>query len=155
MMPGARHLLARCRSWLEAVARALGQLLSLLERPLPVEASRPPRVLLVTAHPDDECMFFTPTLSSLAAAGAELWLLCLSTGECAAAWPAQAPGRGSDDDSPCLLRVCAVTGTLSQSIVCELVATPLVEPWGRSHQSECISPLTVAHYQDIFPLSGV
>lgn len=38
------------------------------------------RVLLVTAHPDDECMFFSPTLSSLAATGAELWLLCLSTG---------------------------------------------------------------------------
>ena len=38
------------------------------------------RILLVTAHPDDECMFFSPTLSSLADAGAELWLLCLSTG---------------------------------------------------------------------------
>ena len=37
-------------------------------------------VLLVTAHPDDECMFFTPTMSSLAASGARLSLLCLSTG---------------------------------------------------------------------------
>ena len=34
----------------------------------------------MAAHPDDECMFFGPTLASLAAAGAELWLLCLSVG---------------------------------------------------------------------------
>ena len=37
-------------------------------------------MLLVTAHPDDECMFFAPTVTSLVARGAELWLLCLSTG---------------------------------------------------------------------------
>ena len=40
----------------------------------------PPTVLLVTAHPDDECMFFAPTLASLVATDAELWLLCLSLG---------------------------------------------------------------------------
>ncbi|KAJ8331610.1 hypothetical protein QVD99_001877 [Batrachochytrium dendrobatidis] len=36
-------------------------------------------VLLVTAHPDDECMFFSPTLLSLAKT-TELYVLCLSTG---------------------------------------------------------------------------
>ncbi|KAJ7308795.1 hypothetical protein JRQ81_008061 [Phrynocephalus forsythii] len=37
-----------------------------------------PRALFVTAHPDDEAMFFAPTL--LAVGGAEKWLLCASAG---------------------------------------------------------------------------
>ncbi|XP_060139051.1 N-acetylglucosaminyl-phosphatidylinositol de-N-acetylase isoform X2 [Zootoca vivipara] len=36
------------------------------------------RALFVTAHPDDEAMFFAPTILSLAQA--RLWLLCGSTG---------------------------------------------------------------------------
>ncbi|KAM3854870.1 N-acetylglucosaminyl-phosphatidylinositol de-N-acetylase [Vipera latastei] len=36
------------------------------------------RVLFVTAHPDDEAMFFAPTI--LAFKSASLWLLCSSTG---------------------------------------------------------------------------
>lgn len=47
------------------------------------------RVLLLTAHPDDECLFFTPTVSSLLAPpsvtdlperNVELYSLCLSAG---------------------------------------------------------------------------
>ncbi|CAH8669056.1 unnamed protein product [Dicrocoelium dendriticum] len=37
-------------------------------------------VLLVTAHPDDESMFFAPTLLHLHAAGVQTHLLCFSTG---------------------------------------------------------------------------
>lgn len=37
-------------------------------------------VLLVFAHPDDESMFFVPTLLSLADQGASLHFMCLSTG---------------------------------------------------------------------------
>ncbi len=38
-------------------------------------------VLLVTAHPDDECMFFAPTLLSIAAtSNTKVVLLCLSIG---------------------------------------------------------------------------
>jgi N-acetylglucosaminylphosphatidylinositol deacetylase len=49
----------------------------------------PARVLLVTAHPDDESLFFAPTLTSLLShkrkldkdvLSAEVYLLCLSTG---------------------------------------------------------------------------
>ena len=40
------------------------------------------RVLLITAHPDDECMFFAPIVLSLArSVRAELFLLCLSEGK--------------------------------------------------------------------------
>ncbi|XP_073696078.1 N-acetylglucosaminyl-phosphatidylinositol de-N-acetylase [Garra rufa] len=38
------------------------------------------RVLLVTAHPDDECMFFAPTVLKLVESQAAVYLLCLSTG---------------------------------------------------------------------------
>jgi len=38
------------------------------------------KVLLLTAHPDDECLFFAPTLLSLPAE-VELHSLCLSTGD--------------------------------------------------------------------------
>lgn len=37
-------------------------------------------VLLVTAHPDDECMFFTPSIRNFINEGSRVDLLCLSTG---------------------------------------------------------------------------
>jgi len=36
--------------------------------------------LILTAHPDDEVMFFTPTILALLAAGWEVGALCLSNG---------------------------------------------------------------------------
>lgn len=46
---------------------------------LPTKASR---VLLVTAHPDDECMFFGPTLLALKKRDdCQIFVLCLSRGE--------------------------------------------------------------------------
>ncbi|XP_041972351.1 N-acetylglucosaminyl-phosphatidylinositol de-N-acetylase [Aricia agestis] len=38
------------------------------------------RVLLIVAHPDDECMFFGPTIFRLCEQGAEVYILCLSNG---------------------------------------------------------------------------
>jgi hypothetical protein len=43
-------------------------------------AQVPRKVLLVTAHPDDEAMFFVPTITALRASDADVVLLCLSTG---------------------------------------------------------------------------
>ena len=40
------------------------------------------RVLLVTAHPDDETIFFSPTISALRYAGNEVFLLCFTNGTC-------------------------------------------------------------------------
>ncbi|GMH13685.1 hypothetical protein Nepgr_015526 [Nepenthes gracilis] len=37
-------------------------------------------VLLVIAHPDDECMFFTPTINYLTSRGHNLHIFCMSTG---------------------------------------------------------------------------
>jgi LmbE family N-acetylglucosaminyl deacetylase len=38
------------------------------------------RVLFVTAHPDDECMFFGPAIVEFIDAGIQVYLLCFSTG---------------------------------------------------------------------------
>ena len=40
----------------------------------------PSTVLLVTAHPDDETLFFLPTIQGLQAVGARIAILCLSCG---------------------------------------------------------------------------
>lgn len=37
-------------------------------------------ILLVIAHPDDECMFFAPTILNLLKEGYTVYLLCLSAG---------------------------------------------------------------------------
>jgi hypothetical protein len=44
------------------------------------ESFAPDKLLLLTAHPDDECMFFAPTLLSLTSSDAEVYSLCLSSG---------------------------------------------------------------------------
>ncbi|KAJ7093602.1 putative deacetylase LmbE-like domain-containing protein [Mycena epipterygia] len=44
-------------------------------------AGRKERILLLTAHPDDETFFFSPTLTALSPGGlGDLFILCLSTG---------------------------------------------------------------------------
>lgn len=40
----------------------------------------PKHTLILTAHPDDECMFFAPTIISLVSSGCLVSALCLSTG---------------------------------------------------------------------------
>ena len=41
---------------------------------------QPGRVLVVTAHPDDEVIFFATTITALHASGSEVFLLCLTDG---------------------------------------------------------------------------
>ena len=48
----------------------------LMETPM----SNPGRVLLVTAHPDDEVIFFASTVTALHSSGLEVYLLCLTNG---------------------------------------------------------------------------
>jgi len=53
--------------------------LMLADRPLRADGAGS-GALLVIAHPDDECMFFTPTVLGLARQGITAHVLCLSTG---------------------------------------------------------------------------
>lgn len=44
-------------------------------------AAHADRPMLVVAHPDDETIFFAPTLTSLVGLQQEVFVLCFSTGE--------------------------------------------------------------------------
>jgi len=44
------------------------------------EENKSKTVLFITAHPDDEAMFFVPTIISLKEHGYKMHLLCLSNG---------------------------------------------------------------------------
>jgi LmbE family N-acetylglucosaminyl deacetylase len=59
-----------------------------------------PSVLLVTAHPDDEAMFFAPSLAHFAACGSGVAVLCLSNG--AALLPCRAVQREGRASLSCL-----------------------------------------------------
>eukprot|EP01137_Pigoraptor_chileana_P000708 Opistho-2@37306 len=45
------------------------------------DAARDGDALVVTAHPDDECLFFAPSILRLASDGRNVHVLCLSTGD--------------------------------------------------------------------------
>lgn len=47
---------------------------------VPFKSTPPLRVLLLTAHPDDEVMFFSPTIFELLARNITVISLCMSTG---------------------------------------------------------------------------
>ncbi|KAG6856551.1 hypothetical protein H0H87_003233 [Tephrocybe sp. NHM501043] len=59
------------------VVVALAVLLQPLQSPLLLKGN----VLLLTAHPDDECMFFAPTIRALTRAQTPVYSLCLSIGD--------------------------------------------------------------------------
>ncbi|XP_075876306.1 N-acetylglucosaminyl-phosphatidylinositol de-N-acetylase isoform X2 [Nelusetta ayraudi] len=59
------------------------------------------RALIVTAHPDDECMFFAPTIIRLIELNASVHLLCLSEGD----YYSQGAERKQE-----LLQSCALLG---------------------------------------------
>jgi len=64
------------------------------------------RVLLVTAHPDDEVMFFGPTILGLLSKGCEVYLLVLS--------PGREPGHTRKQE---LYRSCHILGLTTGNIV--------------------------------------
>ncbi|KAI9277363.1 putative N-acetylglucosaminyl-phosphatidylinositol deacetylase [Sporodiniella umbellata] len=67
------------------------------------------RVLLLTAHPDDECMFFGPTLTALHSLKSQVHVLCLSTGN--------AEGLGSLRKKE-LVKSCQTLGISASRVKC-------------------------------------
>ncbi|XP_078080708.1 N-acetylglucosaminyl-phosphatidylinositol de-N-acetylase isoform X3 [Mustelus asterias] len=102
------------------------------ERPGPGAAA-----LLVTAHPDDECMFFAPALLGLVARGLPVHLLCLSTGN----FYKQGEIRKKE-----LVQSCAVLG-LPSSRVTILDHRYLPDNPGVQWDSELIAVLILKHIQ--------
>ena len=62
-----------------AIAATFAIIYSLVYQQLIPDRIRGLRILIITAHPDDECMFFTPTITSLRRQNL-VQILCLSTG---------------------------------------------------------------------------
>eukprot|EP01084_Bolivina_argentea_P315297 546210_1 len=82
-------------------------------------------VCVVTAHPDDEAMFFVPTITALKRMGCRLHLLCLSTGDCC--------GLG-DVRKAELRRSCAILGISYQSV--HVVDDPRLRDGMQTHWPE-------------------
>ncbi|XP_067823979.1 N-acetylglucosaminyl-phosphatidylinositol de-N-acetylase isoform X2 [Heptranchias perlo] len=93
--------------------------------------------LLVTAHPDDECMFFAPALVRLAGLGLPVHLLCLSTGN----FYNQGEVRKKE-----LLQSCAVLG-IPSSRVTILDHRDLPDHPGVQWDPELISMFILRHIQ--------
>ncbi|XP_067866968.1 N-acetylglucosaminyl-phosphatidylinositol de-N-acetylase isoform X3 [Heterodontus francisci] len=93
--------------------------------------------LLVTAHPDDECMFFAPALLRLVGRGLSVHLLCLSTGN----FYNQGEVRKKE-----LLQSCAVLG-IPSSRVTVLDHRALPDHPGVQWDPELIAMLILRHVQ--------
>lgn len=91
--------------------------------------AKDPRLLLVTAHPDDETMFFAPLLVAAVQQHARVFVLCLSTGD--------ADGKGEVRAKE-LLRACAVFGISTRDV------TVLDHPHLRDGMHTNWSPVLVA-----------
>jgi len=72
-------------------------------------SSEKKKILFVTAHPDDECMFFTPIIKNLVVNN-ELYILCLSNGNF--------EGLGSKREEE-LVKSCVILGFKKQNVYCE------------------------------------
>jgi N-acetylglucosaminylphosphatidylinositol deacetylase len=88
LTPGSRRHCAMSRFLLAFLALILALLYAALSpavtsrfEPFDFSINASTRVLLVTAHPDDECMFFAPTILTLVARKVEVHSLCLSVGD--------------------------------------------------------------------------
>lgn len=73
-----------------------------------LDSNDPIEALLVIAHPDDECMFFTPTIVTLRSLNIPVHILCLSTGD------ANGLGKARQQE---LIVSCTVLGTQAPVIV--------------------------------------
>jgi hypothetical protein len=88
--------MAATAAWLALALRALASPPSAFPAAVEKPGSGAAGVaVLVTAHPDDEALFFAPTVQRLVAAGWTVRLLCLSTGVCCAVRGASVGAPGS------------------------------------------------------------
>ncbi|KAI9004254.1 putative deacetylase LmbE-like domain-containing protein, partial [Gaertneriomyces semiglobifer] len=93
-------------------------------------------VLLVIAHPDDECMFFAPTILGLK--GAQVSVLCLSNGN--------KDGLGSRRQKE-LVESCRVLGVHSSSVTC-LNLPELQDGSERWWKAPVISDVLMSHLKN-------
>lgn len=98
------------------------------------------RVLFVTAHPDDECMFFGPTIYKLTQeARCQVYVLCLSTGD--------KDGQGQVRVEE-LWRACEVLG-VPASHICVYKCTVLPDDPTVRWREDVIAQLVLQHVESL------
>jgi len=93
-----------------------------------MEASNQSLYVLITAHPDDESMFFLPTIRSLLEQGCAVWLLCLTTGDY--------DGIGKVRSKE-LKKCCSMIGIQKVILLDELKDHP-TESWTMEQATSCV-----------------
>lgn len=88
-------------------------------------------VLLVVAHPDDEAMFFAPTLRALAGSGAAVHILCLSAGA--------GGGRAGE-----LLRAAASLGVAPDRVTTLAFRDGMAEQWAVGQAAAAVAAAAAA-----------
>lgn len=99
---------------------------------------QPEKVLIVTAHPDDEVMFFAPTVLALTSLGVQVHALCLSIGN------AENLGGIRQQELFASYAALGVPSDQVQSIDDPLVHSPL--GWIRSSFSLLTALLSFCHH---------
>ncbi|KAL2916571.1 N-acetylglucosaminyl-phosphatidylinositol de-N-acetylase [Polyrhizophydium stewartii] len=108
------------------------------ERVAPLGDGDAPReaVLVLTAHPDDECMFFAPTILALASSGSvDVHVLCLSNGN------AEGLGRVREKELVASCKTLGVSASRVVSLNHEKLQDSMTVDWDR----DTIAAIVVDH----------
>ncbi|BFZ57621.1 N-acetylglucosaminyl-phosphatidylinositol de-N-acetylase [Savitreella phatthalungensis] len=101
--------------------------------------------LLVIAHPDDECMFFSPAITGLLAGGNTVGVLCLSTGDY--------DGLGAIRPKE-LLGSCQTLGCKPSEVACmdnPHLKDDFKKPWQANHVADQIRDYLIQRTQENRP----
>jgi len=97
------------------------------------------RILLLTAHPDDECLFFGPTIRSLVRSGVMVFSLCLSVGN------ADGLGETRRGELQKSLRVLGIPPTHSAVVDHPRLQDNITQMWDSDLVAEVVRPYLRAH----------
>ncbi|KAG2069107.1 LmbE-like protein [Suillus decipiens] len=106
------------------------------------QTTSPPRFLLLTAHPDDECFFFAPTILALqrSSSSPEIFSLCLSSGN------ADGIGERRKGELVHSLDILGVEKDNRWIIDHPLLQDNITQQWDAEIIAEVLRPFVVEHH---------
>ncbi|KAF8589120.1 LmbE-like protein [Ramaria rubella] len=97
------------------------------------------RILFLTAHPDDECMFFAPTILFLSQTSTPIYSLCLSVGN------AEGLGKTREQELRKSLQVLGIRRERSQLLDHPLLQDNFTREWSSEIIAEVVKSYVVTH----------